>query len=46
MLIFLVNLGLTGLSFGRTNRIHDMVSRKHNFLFSFGQLVSAFENEV
>ena len=45
MLIFLVNLGLTGLSFGRTNRIHDMVSRKHNFLFSFGQLVSAFENE-
>jgi len=45
MLIFLVNLGLTGLSLGRTNRIHDMVSRKHNFLSSFGQLVSAFENE-
>lgn len=45
LLVFLVNLLLVGISLSKTNRIHEMVSRKHHFLTSFGQLVSAFEDE-
>ncbi len=45
MLIFIINLSLVGLSLGKTNRIHEMVSKKHHFLASFEQLLSAFENE-
>lgn len=45
MLVFLINLGLVGLSLGKTNRIHEMVSKKHHFLASVEQLLSAFENE-
>jgi hypothetical protein len=46
VLIFLINLFLVGLSLTRTNRIHEMVSRKHLFLTSFKQLVEAFENQT
>ncbi|MBN2665255.1 MAG: hypothetical protein JXR67_01995 [Bacteroidales bacterium] len=45
MLIFLINLSLVGLSLGKTNRIHALVSKKHHFLSSFEQLLSAFEKE-
>lgn len=45
MLVFLLNLMLVGLSLRRINRIHEMVSKKHQFLTSFGKLVSAFEKE-
>jgi hypothetical protein len=45
VLLFLLNLFVIGINLKNTNRIHSVVSQKHNFLSSAGQLISSFEKE-
>ena len=45
VLLFLLNLLLTGIYLTRSNRVHSMVSRKYIFLSSFEKLIAAFGNE-
>jgi len=45
LLLYVFNLLLIGIFLKKSNRIHDLVSRKHLFLSSFEQLVKTFEKE-
>jgi hypothetical protein len=45
LLFFFVNLFVVGLFLKRSNRIHEIVSKKHLFLSSVSQLIKYFENE-
>ena len=45
ILLFLVNLALTGVYLKKNNRVHSMVSGKYIFLTSFEKLISVFGNE-
>ena len=43
--LYIFNLFLIAIFLKRSNRIHEMVSRKHLFLSSFEKLVKSFDNE-
>jgi len=43
--LYLVNLLLIAVFLKRSNRIHEMVSRKHLFLSSIEQLIKSFDNQ-
>lgn len=45
LFLYVFNLLLIAIFLKRSNRIHEMVSRKHLFLSSFGRLVKSFDNE-
>jgi len=44
LLLFLVNLAFTAVYLRLINRVHNMVSRKYNFLAPVGKLISVFGN--
>ena len=45
IIFFILNLTIVGANLKKTNEIHIMVSKKHEFLMSLGRLLSSFENE-
>lgn len=45
VVLFLINLTIIGVNLKKSNRIHSIVSQKHLFLSSAGQLISSFEKE-
>jgi hypothetical protein len=42
--LFMLNLMLTGIGLRQTNRIHNLLSKKYEFLSSFYKLLTHFEN--
>jgi ABC-type multidrug transport system fused ATPase/permease subunit len=45
VILFLINLGITGIFLTRINRVHSVVSGKYLFLSSFERLITSFGNE-